>query len=500
MYQALLAGGNTGCRASQWSEREAAAMRWLASLDPPAIVAPSVQRAQGHTLWVPDNDHDIVWRAYAAGKEPKKSPSDLRTAKQPKPLMLGPTTEQDAKEGETIHWIYTLTGHNSAIDEMRGHIQALQWIASGVHCLGWGIDTAVACVNRIEPGEIDQFPGQRWEPLPSGAMGGRHRRVPRADAFDELTRSHTSFMQRLEGRGYRPPKQPGEHAFAAIGYHHRHEAPTRPVAAFALRPAEANQTWFRGNPALTDQIAAMVRHVACQAAQREPDRFPGGSGQYVRGKLNERSDNPARFSYLPLPTIPLRQAHADGLVRRVLIAEPLGGSGEHAAWAAQQLRGRSLIDEKSGQPVAFLEAMASPDPMTRRYLGPAREWASVTPVILPGFDERRQKRRGPRSGETGSPSKAERLVLTALRQAGLAPDAISDLVLRKAPFWPGAHHPSEYHRPAYLDHAKGRQFPAWHVQLRFREPVGGPLALGAGRHCGLGLFAPKPDKQPAAVA
>jgi CRISPR-associated protein Csb2 len=32
--------------------------------------------------------------------------------------------------------------------------------------------------------------------------------------------------------------------------------------------------------------------------------------------------------------------------------------------------------------------------------------------------------------------------------------------------------------------------PAWHVYLRFTEKISGPLAIGVGRHFGLGLFVP----------
>lgn len=113
--------------------------------------------------------------------------------------------------------------------------------------------------------------------------------------------------------------------------------------------------------------------------------------------------------------------------------------------------------------------------MLERYLVPSTTWASVTPVVLPGFDDGRQ-------------TKTETLFLKALLQSGLLPETVEEMALRKAPFWPGSQHPSQYRRPNYLKH-----LPGWHVWLKFREPVAGPLALGAGRHCGLGLFARMDD-------
>ena len=123
-----------------------------------------------------------------------------------------------------------------------------------------------------------------------------------------------------------------------------------------------------------------------------------------------------------------------------------------------------------------------------RYVGKSRAWATVMPVILPGFDDGR-KFKGIPADKRDRPTKAERLFLKAVEHAGLPLEAVSDITLRKAPFWPGSQHPNLYRRPDYLDSAKNRRFSAWHVHLVFRQPVEGPLSIGAGRHCGLGLFA-----------
>ena len=109
--------------------------------------------------------------------------------------------------------------------------------------------------------------------------------------------------------------------------------------------------------------------------------------------------------------------------------------------------------------------------MVDRYSSGGRAWNTVTPVILPGFDD-------------GKHVKAEKLLFTAMRQAGVPSSAITDLTMRKAPFWPGSQHPRHCFVPNYLKH-----LPGWHVRLVFYEPVPGPLAVGAGRHAGLGIFA-----------
>ena len=57
-------------------------------------------------------------------------------------------------------------------------------------------------------------------------------------------------------------------------------------------------------------------------------------------------------------------------------------------------------------------------------------------------------------------------------------------------FWPGGDLALRFRRPDYLrmDH-----WSVYHMRLRWRQPLRGPLALGAGRHCGLGIFAAMND-------
>jgi len=211
--------------------------------------------------------------------------------------------------------------------------------------------------------------------------------------------------------------------------------------------------------------------LACRFAKADTHPFPCDAETYVAGHIAEKNgDTPARFSYLPLPTI--GHEHADGMIRRLLIAEPYGGDGSHARWAQRRLVNQSLRDHDGNERGILLELWrTTSERVVGDYVGEGKDWATVTPVILPGFDDGRQ-------------AKADKLVLKAVTQAGIPPGAVSDLAVRMAPFWPGSLHPRQYQRPNYLQH-----LPGWHVRLRFREPIPGPLALGAGRHCGLGVFA-----------
>lgn len=251
--------------------------------------------------------------------------------------------------------------------------------------------------------------------------------------------------------------------------------PPRPSAVFELPDGIA----FR--PVDADKVAAMLRSLVCREEHRTDfeEQFGEDPEVYLAGHMNGGHPALPRFSYLPLPTI--GHKHADGMIRRLLIAEPFGGDGTHAYWARYRLRNQTLLDHDGNERGVLLDVWRPGSrAMIARYVDESRVWTSVTPVILPGYDD--FKRNG--SAQDERPNKAERLFVKALTQAGLPLEAISDVTLRKAPFWPGAQHPREYHRPNYL---KG--YAAWHVHLVFRESISGPLAIGAGRHGGLGIFA-----------
>jgi CRISPR-associated protein Csb2 len=226
-------------------------------------------------------------------------------------------------------------------------------------------------------------------------------------------------------------------------------------------------------------LTAMLRSL-CTDDERYGNRrdfreqFPGTNPEtYLAGHVNDSDHTPPRFSYLPLPTI--GREHADGLIRRLLIAEPYGGDGSHAGWAQQRLRNQVLRDNDGNECGVLLGLWRTGSrAMVIRYAQPSECWATVTPVVLPGFDD-------------GNHAKAEKLFLKAVHQAAIPLTSITEFAVRKAPFWPGSQHPRQYSVPVYHRH-----LPKWHVWLRFRESVSGPLSIGAGRHYGLGLFASWP--------
>src|SRR5262249_37169486 len=142
------------------------------------------------------------------------------------------------------------------------------------------------------------------------------------------------------------------------------------------------------------------------------------------------------------------------------------------ATVARRLGGAALVREGTGEIAGDLRAVTSPlkDSVMWRYLSAARRWGSVTPIVLPGRDDRRSR-------------KAHGLVVKALAQAGYT-TPIVEIHLQAEPVFPGAEMASRYRVPPYL-----KPFPRTHAIITFSEAIAGPVSVGSGRHIGLGLLA-----------
>lgn len=441
LFQALLSGARTGCRNMEWSAGKANAFRWLAGREPPLIVAPEARRTLGYTLYVPNNDSDQKFER-----------QERLTTKIARPHRLC--------HGDTMHYLWPIEENDWPA--AMSHAEVVCREARHLLAVGWGIDQMVGNGRIVTDAETAALMGQPWQAWRTYRPDSQTWRVPRPDSLDDLEHAYKSFAERVRGKQY-SPEVPFK-GFETICYISAQAVPPRSYAVFELQQGVA----FRQEN--TAAVAAMLRSLACRSAKDDTHQFPGGAEVYVAGHVGSRKDNLPRFSYLPLPTIGYERA--DGMIRRLLVAEPYGGDGAHARWAQERLQNASLLDEDRNERGLILDPWRSTTKsMIPRYVSQARAWNTVTPVILPGFDD-------------GKHRKAERLFLAASRDAGLPIDAVAELTLRKAPFWPGAQHPRQYAVPDYLKH-----LPAWHVHVVLREPVPGPLALGAGRHCGLGTFA-----------
>jgi CRISPR-associated protein Csb2 len=475
------------------------ALRWLEIQPPPVLIAPVGVTTTGYRLSVPNNAMDIVASAWCRGNYSDKgdaSPATHRTMKTVRPTHL--------LHGDAAHYLWLLP--EAFTDEIRYHVEMLSGIASSVVAVGWGVDMAVGHGATVSGDQADALHGERWFPRAGAPADGL--RVPVQGTLDALRVRHERFLSRLDSNVFTSP--PPLSSYATAEYRRATDPPRRPVAAFSLIKLDASGFRAFGTTRRALTVAGMMRHAAKRAAQHA-----GWSESKINsfilghGESKENSQHvavgPQRFAYLPLPSIEARgqgRALVAGSVRRGMLTAFGDECEEEVAWARRALSGQELIDEDKNQPpVALLSLLPATDKIVRRYTQPAASWATVTPVVLPGYDDpahyRRRLKQGTQAEEqkqllTRLNDRIEGLLRKAIIQAGFS-QVLADhakLEWRKVGFWPGADPADRYGVPDHL-----RRFPRLHVRINWRDALGrpvqitGPICIGGGRFCGLGLFA-----------
>jgi len=461
LFQAMLRGARTGCRNSNWTDAKAAAFQWLERCEPPVIVSPQVNRASEYTLFVPNNDSD---------KEPERQ--NRLTSKVARPHRL-----PEDVEDRTLHYLWPISDANDSL--ALKHAQLLRDEARHLLALGWGIDQAVATGRILTEWDTHALKrnGVTWRPLIDQHPSVDARRVPKGGTLNDLETVYRSFINRVDGRQYTPPLKPS--VFDRVRYVPPSFTPTRPYAVFELQ----RDPPFRYSQRQLIHIAGMVRCLAIRIMRKSPPRGVADDWveRYVAGHRPKDEPDHRQLSYLPLPSI--GHEHADQIVRRVMIVAPHGDEHwlEHVA---RRLAGQQLIpmqgDEFGGAGPPTLVRVPW-DNVARFYTRPANRWASVTPVILPGHDDKK-------------PAKRLKLIRKALHDAGVEQpcefewSAFSRFRKSYSAHKYDKRGPDKgkigYFRP---DHLLSQT--AVHLTVRFQQPVPGPLTIGAGRHCGFGLMA-----------
>ncbi len=487
VFQAILSAA-----AAKWGEQDrlvtaVSALKWLEKLEPPIVVAPSAAPTSSYVTSVPNNSMDLVAAAWARGNysnENDANPATHRTMKSIQAMRMA----GDAAE-HRIHYFWQLDEPGGIGHAVECNIKTLIAATRCVVALGWGIDVAIGDGKLMSSVEAEPQFGEQWSPTVTGEQGGggSRLRVPVVGTLDALMNRHARFLSRLSADRFNPP--PPLSTFGVIEYRRANDLPSRPFAAFVLRPIDGNGEFVAFRIERAMHVAAMLRHAAWGAAKGDLDnsgfRTQEWAEQFIAGHGPRKRDGRfiddgwPRFSYLPLPSI--GSPHAGGMIRRAIIAEPIGGDGSSARWAAQRLHGLELIDEQTQKPVARLETI-QPDEedfgrvfhlySSRSPTESSTVWSSVTPVILSGYDD-------------GKPTKRAKILNECLRRAGLDVGNIASIESRPTS-WNQAANSSlrEFRLPKYLVH-----LPSCHVRLVLRAPFAGPLSIGAGRHCGLGVFA-----------
>jgi CRISPR-associated protein Csb2 len=446
----------------------------------PYIIAPHSQPGRTFTRFVPNNDSD------------RKFDRQERLTAKPvcSTLLLDPPT---------IHYVWRLD--EPPINSERVPIEPLAKIAGSIVALGWGVDMAVGAAAVISDAEANALPGERW--FPHASNSGDGLRVPIPGTLDDVLNRHRRFLTRLSLDGFSAP--PPLSVCEKVPYRRATDPPIRPIAAFSLLKLDTSgprafDTFRRG---LT--VAGMIKFATKAAAER--GNWPPASFVLGHGEVNGARHiavGPRRFAYLPLPSIGGRgvgNPKTLGSIRRAIVTSFAEDSEKEIAWARRSLSGQELIDEDTKERSALLALIPTTEKIVQCYTQTAATWATVTPVVLPGYDDpahyRRRLRRGTSAGEQGKllqllDDRIEGLIRKAILQAGFSKTLAENAELDwcNVGFWPGSALPDQYGTPDHL-----KQFPRYHVKIAWRDElkrpvqIPGPICIGGGRFYGLGLFA-----------
>lgn len=465
LMQAIIAANsdNIGCDSALDH-----ALEWLERQNPPLIIAPPFRLGSAYCLSVPNNAMDLVGRAWSKGKyfgTGDANPATHRTMKSVRPVQL--------ERGDTVHYLWPLMTSPERASDVTGPLAAA---ARRIVALGWGADLAVGNAHPLSASQFYELEGEHWSPAPSDNCPAALR-SPIRGTLRALQDRHRARLLRI-GASRFAPVEPLTH-FDMIGYRRPSDPRPRPHAVFELRRDDGSFCTHPQRKLI--HISGMVRHLAIDAMRRDPPPLIDNPGEwvsrYVRGKRDDSEETHRQLSYIPLPSI--GNEYADHNIRRVTIAAPYGDD-DLLNYIAARLSGRQLKpenDEFGGEAPALCRVHG--DNVSHCYTQPANRWASVTPVILPGYDDRNE-------------SKRVRLIYRALAQAGIEQECEYEWSpvarFRNAL---SAHARDRSGRPIFYRPEYLRHLTAVHLTLTFHNgsKVPGPIAIGAGRHCGFGILA-----------
>lgn len=230
--------------------------------------------------------------------------------------------------------------------------------------------------------------------------------------------------------------------------------------------------WYRFDRSLPGRRVLPVTETLRAALLEGADRVAGGRQrvpEVIHGHHELGAKGVEHVRILALPNVGF--ARSDGRIHGACIWFPPDTPAEHVELARAAIAGVTRLTSQGGvvdvgmQPFDGSRAPVSSNPA--RWAGPARTWVSAFPVVF----ERRTK---------------SALTLAELSKwcewAGLpAPVAFR---AARVPLVPGAA------ALAPGEALRGEPRPYCHIEMTFGEAVRGPIAIGRGRHFGLGLMAP----------
>lgn len=455
LFQALVAAAHTGRAAS---DAEWGALRWLESQPPPIVAVPKARVAANTTYYVPRNGADAFGGNLARAAQ-------KRDAKLSRPHLFNQDTPF------VYVWVF---------DTEADHAATIARLADLVYQFGRGVDMAFAVAETLEADEAEQrlaeHPGSIHRPTPGGS--GFTLRCPRKSlSLDSLSKRHAAQLTRLEGGNFRQAPPP---VFDEVGYDC---PPLRFV--YDVRGSRGNNE-FSAQP--QEKIAAFAESLRDHAVERLRSHHPNLVERIMMGRGAEDADKALRVRIIPLPSI--GHEHTDPSIRRVLVEVPpnchIPATDIDWAFAGLALEVDTDTGEITGPvlvPATDSKKMLGHYGIDEHGKGKARIWRTVTPAALPVV---RQRGRQDGASRANTEAEAAHAARQALRHAGF--DGIATVRrVQREPF------DTKGQRAAAFRHGRFTADRLYHLEIEFGQPVSGPIVIGDGRYCGLGLLRPVHD-------
>ena len=478
LFQALVAGV---ARGAALEPDDVEALKWLESLDPPAIAASTMRDGQRYQNFVPNNDLDAV------GGDPGRI-GEIRVDKLIRPRLF------DAAIPLLYRWRFE--------NDTDGQARTLVKIAERLYQLGRGVDMAWAQaeVLDIEEAErrLDEHGGTLHRPTESNS--GVLQACPGPGSLKSLIERYKAMGKRFR------PRNTGKKTQYAFNQppkpHFRQIAYDSPAARLLYDLRDLAKT-SEFKPWTLTGIVRLTETVRDRTAERLTAALPDKAAciERVFGRVRDLSaaDKAQRIRIAPLPSI--GHPNAESSIRRVLIEIPPNCPlpVDDLKWAFAGLHLGS--DQKTGEirDDSLPMLIEADDWRMPDHYGVGRNgkqtfhlWRTVTPAALP---ERAARRRidPARRNETAKggrerleeETRAAGAVRQALRHAGIE-TAVAAVRVQREPF-----HAKGARAEAFARDTRFSKHRLWHVEVAFTAPREGPVLIGDGRYLGLGLMAPE---------
>lgn len=485
LFKALVAVSRHGVPGAGRDDVDSA-LRWLERQNAPTVLASRTEPTSSSLRrFVPNNSEidpktgEREWPATRASKEPE----DIRGWR------------IDPPGGVAYAWPVADGGRN---------MDLLRAVARRVPSLGKGEDFVVARAERV-----DELPGDlvRYDPAAEGS--GFTLEVPQEGC---LSVCEEMFKRRAADPGWNrihELRTMGTRLEAYAAHVERLDHPSPPIAVFGIWAGPRRRSF---DARLLRVPVGQCRHLlstALSEAVSDMSSEPGRRDELLRlgqGLICGHSPTGGKLggphvAVLALPSV--LGPYPDGRVRRLALV----GFGCADATAAQlfeavvaRVHDREFVDEDRRTGVV-LRRETDAEWMSL-LSGRARDWESVTPVVLERPEFLRKdwerlghatRRRDARAGDTRAAGELDHCL--AARREELVRDAVGrlgvgeavNIEVTRAPWRTGLHSASQYRVSGRL-----KASPRFHVRVSFKAFVSGPVVVGRGRYIGFGLLRPRP--------